>query len=209
MGCLRRALALVVLLVAGAVAWLYLGDDLRAAWRERFGPDAARLAGPELADVTMARIERLTETPGARLALSEEELQSLIDYRYRELIPPFLAEPTVGVESGRVRLGGRLSTAFIQDYVDLGEAAAFLPDTADVALRGHLIPAGPGRVGLAVDQVTAVRIPVPGKLVDRLLRAAGAGSDPELGADVIPVTLPEPLESAYVHGDSVVVTSRS
>ncbi len=209
MGCLRRVLALALLLAAGGVGYLYLQDDLRGWWDERFGVAHAQLDGPELADSTMARIARLSSSPGSRIALSEKELQSLIDHRYRDMVPPFLAAPRVGVSEGRVRLSGRVSTAFIEEYVDLGDAAAFLPDTADVALRGHLIPAERGRVGLAVEQVTAARIPLPDRLVARLLRSAGAGSDPALGADVIPVTLPEPLESAYVHGDSVVLTARS
>lgn len=209
MGCLRRILALAVLLVAGAAAYLYFGDELRDLWDGRSATGTVELAGPELAAATMARIESLSEAPGTRIALSEQELQSLIDHRYREMVPSFLASPKVAVDGGRVRLSGRVSTAFIEEYVDLGDAAGFLPDTADVAMRGHLIPAERGRVGLAVDQVTAARIPLPDALVARLLRSAGAGSDPALGDDVIPVTLPEPLESAYVHGDSVILTSRS
>jgi hypothetical protein len=208
MGCLRRILALAVLVVAGALAYFYFGDELRGAWNERFGEEPRELAGPELAAATMARIEGLSETPGDRIALSGEQLQSLIDHRYEAMIPAFLASPSVGVDGGRVRVSGKVSTAFIEEYVDLGDAAGFLPDTADVTLRGHLIPADPGRVGLAVDRVTAARIPLPEALVARLLRSAGAGSDPDLGENVIPVTLPEPLESAYIHGDSIVLTSR-
>jgi hypothetical protein len=208
MGCLRRVASLVVLLVVAGAVWLYWGDDIRAAFDGRRGGDERALAGPELADATMRRIAGLAETPGGRIALSEAELQSLVDHEYRAMIPSFLASPRVGVDDNAVRLSGRVSTAFIEEYVDLGDAAAFLPDTADVAVRGHLIPADAGRVGLAVERVSAARIPLPDALVGRLLRSAGAGSDPALGDDVIPINLPEPLESAYVHGDSVVLTAR-
>ncbi len=208
MGCLRRIVSLVALVVVGAAVWLYFGDDIRAFWDERTGPAAPALTGAELSDATMGRIAALRETPGDRLALSEAELQSLVDHEYAAFIPAFLASPTVGVDGGRLRLSGRASTDFIQEYVDLGDAAAFLPDTADVAVRGHLIPAEPGRVGLAVDQVSVARIPVPDALMGRLLRTGGAGSDPSLGERVIPIGLPEPLASAYVHGDSVVFTAR-
>lgn len=208
MGCLRRVVGLVALVVAGAAVWLYFGDDLRAFWDERTGSAAPALTGAELSDHTMERIAALRATPGDRLALSETELQSLVDHEYAAFIPAFLASPRVGVNDGRVRLSGRVSTDFIRERVDLGDAAGFLPDTAEVAVRGHLIPSGQGRVGLAVDQVTAARIPVPEALVGRLLRTAGAGSDPSLGERVIPIGLPEPLASAYVHGDSVVFTAR-
>ncbi|HSM37359.1 MAG TPA: hypothetical protein VK837_13240 [Longimicrobiales bacterium] len=208
MGCLRRVASLVVLLVVAGAVWLYWGDDIGAALDGRRGGGEPALAGPELADATMRRIAELAETPGARIALSEAELQSLIDHEYRAMIPAFLASPRVGVNDNTVRLSGRVSTAFIEEYVDLGDAAAFLPDTADVAVRGHLIPAEAGRVGLSVEQVSAARIPLPDALVGRLLRSAGAGSDAALGDDVIPINLPEPLESAYVHGDSVVLTAR-
>ena len=209
MGCLRRIASLVVLLVVAGAVWLYWGDDIQAAIDGRGGGDRPALAGPELADATMRRIAELAETPGGRIALSEAELQSLVDHEYRAMIPAFLASPRVRVDDNTVRLSGRVSTAFIEEYVDLGDAAAFLPDTADVAVRGHLIPAESGRVGLSVEQVSAARIPLPDALVGRLLRSAGAGSDAALGDDVIPISLPEPLESAYVHGDSVVLTARN
>ncbi|MEN8376087.1 MAG: hypothetical protein ABFS34_11615 [Gemmatimonadota bacterium] len=208
-GCLRRILTLAVLIVAGAVAYLYFGGDVRGMWEQRFGGAAPELDGPALAAQTMARIEALSAEAEGRLALSDLELQSLIDHEYADVFPGFVASPTVDVADGRVRLGGRVATEFVREYVDLGDAAAFLPDTADVSVRGHLIPAGDGRVGLAVDQITAARIPLPDALVGRLLRSVGAGVDPELGGDVIPVALPEPLQSAYVHGDSLVLTGRS
>jgi hypothetical protein len=208
LGCLRRVVSLVVLLVVAAVVWLYWGDDIRDAVGARRAADTPALAGPELSDATMVRIASLAETPGGRIALSEAEVQSLIDHEYATMIPAFLGSPTVRIRDNTVRLSGRVSTAFIEEYVDLGDAAAFLPDTAEVAVRGHLIPADPGRVGLAVEQVTAARIPVPDALVGRLLRAGGAGADPTLGGDVIPIRLPDPLASAYVHGDSVVLSAR-
>ena len=187
---------------------MYFQDDLRELWNDRVAGEEPALSGQELSDATMERIRALADTPDGRLALSERELQALLDYEYASSVPTFLTSPGVDVDDGSVRLSGRVSTDFIREYVDLGDAAGFLPDTVEVAMRGHLIPAESGRAGLAVEDVSAARIPVPDRLMRGLLRSVGAGSDPSLGADVVPLPLPEPLESAYVHGDSVVLTTR-
>jgi hypothetical protein len=102
LGCLRRVVSLVVLLVVAAVVWLYWGDDIRDAVGARRAADTPALAGPELSDATMVRIASLAETPGGRIALSEAEVQSLIDHEYATMIPAFLGSPTVRIRDNTV-----------------------------------------------------------------------------------------------------------
>jgi hypothetical protein len=87
---------------------------------------------------------------------------------------------------------------------ELGEAAAFLPDTTEVGVTGQLLPLRAGRVALAVDQVRAARIPLPKRLVPGALRKLGRKAEPGLPADALALPLPPGVDAAYVRGDSLV-----
>jgi hypothetical protein len=209
-GCLRRLLALAVLVALVALAWYYR-DDLRSAWqRARGGHEGAEaVVSPELAEIAESKLRTLAsaESP-ARVTLTEAEVQSLLTYRIGGVLPPAVQSPTVALADGRVHLGARVATAAFPSVRGLDEILAFLPDTAEVRARGQLIPVDEERAALEVEEITIARVPVPRRLVPELLERLRppqtAGGSPT--ALVFP--LPEGASAAFIHGDSLVLLGR-
>lgn len=208
-GCLRRIVSLVILLVVVAVAWLYR-DRIRDRWREFRGQSVEQVApSPELAELTAARIDSLDAGQLDRLALGQAELQSLLQYRYQGVLPAFVDSAKVELDGDQLRLRGRVPVDKLPSVGELGEAASFLPDTSEVMLEGKLLPLDSGRVAIAVDQVTAARIPLPKRLVPGALRRLGRNPEPGLAEDAIAIRIPFGAAAAYVRNDSLVLLRRA
>ena len=92
---------------------------------------------------------------------------------------------------------------------EIGDAAAFLPDTAEVALTGRLLPLDEGRVALSIQEVKAARIPLPQRLVPRALQRLGRRDEPGLPRNALALPLPKGASSAYLDSDSLVLIGRS
>lgn len=208
-GCFRRILTLVILLVLLAAAWFYR-DRLRQAWREFRGEREEVLQPtPELAELAAARMDSLERGQLDRIALGEVELQSLLLYRFEGLLPAFVDSPTVELEGDRLQLRGRVPVDRLPSVGELGDAAAFLPDTSELTLTGKLLPLDSGRVAIAVDQVTAARIPLPKRLFPGALRRLGRVGEPGLPDDAVALHLPFGASSAYIRNDSLVLLRRA
>jgi hypothetical protein len=199
----RRLLGTILLLAAAVAAFWLFRDPLMERFRGRaVDPDVPSEA---LAERAEAKLEALAAGAEARVALGGAELQSLLQYRYAGFLPDFLAAPELSVAGDRVRVQARVPTDRLPRLAELGPVAAFLPDTADLVLRGQVVPLPGGGAALAVDDVTAARIPLPrrfiGPALDRLGRRDQAGLPP----DAIPLPLPPGAASMYVRGDSLVL----
>ena len=204
-GCLRRILTLALLLVLLAAAWLYR-DRLREAWHAFRGTQPeVLLPTPELAERAAARLDSLERGQLDRIALSEVELQSLLQYRVAGLLPAFVDRPTVELEGDRLRLRGHVPVDKLPSVGELGDASAFLPDTSELTITGKLLPLEGGRVAIAVDEVTAARIPLPRRLFPGALRRLGRTDEPGLPGDAVAVRLPFGASAAYVRNDSLVL----
>lgn len=205
MGCLIKKLIFLVLL-AGALVIAFLNRDrIRAVWQELRGSvTVEEQASPELADEASAKLTELRRGRRTNVALGEAELQSLLLYKYPQLLPAFVDSPRIRLEDGKIEVKGRIPVERLPQLNELGEAAAFLPDTTEVAVVGQLLPLSSGRVALAVDQVRAARIPLPKRLVSSALRKLGRKDEPGLPADALAVPLPPGVDAAYVRGDSIV-----
>jgi hypothetical protein len=202
-GCLRRVLGLVVVGVVLGVAWTER-DRLREQWDALgFGGPEEEAASPELAERAEARLQELEDGGRTSVGLGQAEVQSLLLYRHAGLLPVFVDSPTVELDGDRMRVRARVPAARLPSVGELGEAAAFLPDTTDVELVGTLLPLGDGRAALAVDQVSVARIPLPARLVPAVLRRLGRADEPGLPADGMAVPLPPGARSAYIRRDTL------
>ncbi|HSG64688.1 MAG TPA: hypothetical protein VLD39_06795 [Gammaproteobacteria bacterium] len=207
---------LVVVLVLGAVAWYRpeardllrsLGDRwtvLRkdGAAAQELGPAASA----ELADQAQRKLDRVQSGNGHE-SFTTAELQSLLQFRYRQLLPEYVGSPRVTLEGDHIAIRLRVPIERLPRVSDFGEILALLPDTTDLDIRGTLLPSDEGHVAFAVDAVSAQRIPLPRRLVPSALELLGRQDRPGLPEDAIVVPLPSGARSAYVRGDSLVLLS--
>jgi hypothetical protein len=203
---------LAVLVVTIGAAWYYR-DRLIPVWheaRERIGL-ATATRGPEpseiLADQAARKLETLSSGETDRVSFSGIELQSLLQYRYRQLLPAFVDSPRIDIDDSRVRLRMRIPVDRIPRGPEFEDIAPFLPDTADLAIQGQLIPAGDGTIAFAVDDLSAHRIPLPSRMVPGALTMLGRADAPGLPRDAIAIPLPRGVRAAYLRSDSLILLS--
>lgn len=207
-GCLSRMLGLVLLGVLVGLAWVER-DRLREHWDALgLGGEEAEVASPALAERAEARLLELKDGTRTSIALGQAELQSLLRYRHAGLLPAYVDSPTVELDQGRLRLRARMPVDRLPSVGELGEVASFLPDTTEVVLTGTLLPLEDGRVALAVDEISAARIPLPARLIPAILRRLGRADEPGLPADALSLPLPPGAVSAYIRADSLFLLAR-
>lgn len=202
-GCVRRLFTLLLVIGAVALAW-YQRDRILAVWRSFTADEAGvQVPSPELADSAQAKLASLLRH-GERVALSQAEVQSLVQFRVASYLPKYIVAPEVTLERDRIRVQARVPTAEFPRMEELADAIGFLPDTTLVGITGKLIPLTGPRVGLAVDEVTAARVPLPRGLIPTVLRRLGRTDEPGLPPDAVALPLPAGASTAYVRGDSVI-----
>jgi hypothetical protein len=216
-----RRLFLLVLFVVGFAAAYVLRPEVRdvvASARERWavlrkapadstGEDRAA-ASAEIAARAKSRLESLGKGTVRVVSFTDAELQSLLEFEYRQLLPAFVDSPRISLDGDHLRLRVRMPVERLPGVAELGEIAALLPDTTNLDVRGTILPGGEGHVAFAVDGVSAQRIPLPKRIVPSLLTALGREDKPGLPADAIDVPLPKGVRAAYVRGDSLVLLAR-
>lgn len=210
-GCLKFIVALAVLAGVLVLGWLNR-DRLERVWRSArvdldtsagdsaVSPQAAERAQAKLTDLEMGREERI--------ALGEDELQSLIRYRYSQMLPLFVDTPQITLEDSLIRLRARVPVDELPRVNELGQMAALLPDTTEIAITGAVLPLDSGRVALAVEQMSAADIPLPRRLTPVLLAQLGRKDQPGVPENAIGVPLPPGAGGAYVERDSLVLVTR-
>lgn len=209
-GCIRRGMAVVIVLALLVAAWFFR-SDLLGLWQSLGGGDEAAQVSPSMAEGAERKLAALGSGVD-RVALTEPELQSLVRYRMAGSIPRFVLSPTVRLEDGGVRVQARVPTDEVRGLPGIpgsSELIDMLPDTTDVEARGHIIPLGPGRVALSVDEVSAAKIPLPERVIPTLLRGVGRVDEPGLSESALAVTLPSGASHAFVHRDSLIFLSRA
>lgn len=208
-GCVRRIVLLVLLLFLIAGVWLFR-DPLRTAWQDLRGePDVQEEPSAELAAEAELKLEALRDGSAGTATLSAVELESLILHRYRGVLPAFLDSPDVEIEGDQLLLRARVPIDKLPRVDGLAEAAAFLPDTTELAVAGKLLPLGQGRIALGVDEVSASRIPLPDRLIAAALSHIGRRDEAGLPADAIALPLPAGAGSAYIRNNRLVLVARS
>jgi hypothetical protein len=217
---MRRLFFLVLMIALAGAAWTNR-ERLRPFWEAaaarwqtlRADPAAADAtrdrATAELAQQAQSKLDAVRSGEQTQASFTTDELQSLLVYKYRQLLPAFVDSPNVALEGDRIRLRMRVPVDRLPSVNELGEVGALLPDTAELDVRGQLLPSAEGQLAFAVDAVSAHRIPLPRRLVPSALEMLGRRDSPGLPADAILVPLPKGARAAYVRGDSLVLLSQS
>jgi hypothetical protein len=201
-GCLGRTVLAVVVVIVLGVAWLYR-DDLSALW-DRL-PGRSVRPSPELAAQAEEKLAALGEGGGrTRVALAEDELQSLVEFRWAGFLPPDVVDPRVAVADGRMTLEGGVATARFARITELEEVIAFLPDTTELRAVTSFAPLDSEHVALSVHELGAAGIPVPDRLIPSVLGRFRGSSAPGLPPNALAIPLPPGIRGVYVLGDSLV-----
>src|SRR5688572_491716 len=206
---MKTLLFLLVLLGIGYAGWTQRDRVLTLLGREPVNAEEDALrASPALAQIAEAKLENLKDGQAQSVSLSQEELQSLLQFKYMQLLPAFVASPQIELDGDRIKVTGMVPVESLPGLGELGDAAAFLPDTTEVSITGTLLPLDGGRIAIGIDQVSAARIPLPDRLVPRVLQRLGRKDEPGLPRDALAVPLPPGVSAAYVRGDSLVLLAR-
>jgi hypothetical protein len=202
-GCL----SLLVVLAALAAAGWYFRDRIPWPWKPKHEePVAVSEAAARSAEEKLDRLRRGRDT----VHLSEIELTSLLRYRVQgQLADGALKQPEVHLSGDTVRLSARLSVDRLPDVPELRRVRSFLPDTADVDVRGRLRTVSNGRVALQVTKASFARFPIPHEWEGQLLKRLGKRDEPGMAQDEFPIRLPPGVSGARVEGGQLVLSPRN
>lgn len=210
LGCFRNLVLLIVLVAIAAGVYLYR-DRITAEWHRFRGdePKVVVVSPEELATRAERKVASLADgPPPSRVALSQQELQALLKTRFSGMVPSYLDSARVELEGDRIRLIGRIPTDRLPRVQGVGEVMGLLPDTTEITVTGQVIPLEGERAALAVDQVTAAKIPLPRRLVSEMLRRVRRPDGGALPPDALPLPLPKGVSGAYVRSDSLILLAR-
>ncbi len=216
---MRRLFLLVIVLVALGAAWIFQDDLMamrdRVRARVLHSEVGGGLATPAamqvpaiteaVADAAQKKLDRMQHGQSSRASFTTPELQSLLQFRYRQLLPAYIDSPRVKLSGDQVELRMRVPTQRLPQVQELQQLAAFLPDTADLNVTGAVLPSDEGHIAFAVNGVSAQHIPLPKRFVPAALEMLGREDKPGLPADAIVLPLPRGVRSAYVRADSLVL----
>lgn len=201
-GCIGRLLALAAIVALVGLAWVNR-HELGSIW-DRVTGGAAR-SSPELAARADGKLAALGADDGVdRVALDQDELQSLIQYRWTGFLPADVTDPRVAVSDGRMTLEGSVATARFDRIAELGDIVAFLPDTASLRAVASFVSLDSGHVGLEIHELGAAGIPVPRSLIPVVLERFRRSSVGGLGPNALAIPLPPGVRSVFIAGDSLV-----
>ena len=201
MGLLRNLLALIGVAAIGAGVWMYR-DKIPWAWKKNDA--AATEVSPAAAESAERKLERMRAS-GDTVHLTGTEFTSYLRYRFQDQLASQLDQPTVAFSGDTLLLQGRLPTERLPDTRELRAVRDFLPDTAEVRLRGNLRTLSPGRAALRIGSVSFAKVPVPRDVYPDALKRLGRADEPGLGADEYPFRLPPGVASARVEGGALVL----
>jgi hypothetical protein len=134
---------------------------------------------------------------------------SVLQYSLPGFVPQGITAPEVALRDGRVDVRARVAMEVFPDLPDLGGIVGILPDTLDVAFQASLTPFGNGKAALLVHRIEAARIPLPRRLIPQILDAMGRKDEPGLPLEAVAVPLPSGLGTAYILGDSLILSNGS
>jgi hypothetical protein len=196
-------IAMLLLLVALAVGWLYRTEVTRYVRGIVDPMSVARRTGapsPQALDQAVHKIEGMTTQRGDSVLLSASELASLLSRQGNLLGVAGIDSLTVELGDRRVRVRTMIDTdALPRRYVDL------IPGTPEryeeVIAEGPLTPARPGVAEWQLERVIVRGLPLPSEVVARVIgRVTGQASDGRLT-----LRLPAGVEGFRVRPEGVAI----
>lgn len=205
-GRLRRLVLLAIVTSGGVLAWQNR-NEIEAAWNEFLAwRSPPQHPSPELAEAAHAKLAALSAAQDAsRVSLSQAEVQSLVLYRVAAVLPPFVVAPEIELHGDRLRIQAQVPTDRLPWTEGAREVQELMPDTATVTATAQLIPLDGERVGLALDELTAARVPLPRAMIPMVLKQLGRDDEPGLPPDALALPLPAGAAGAYVRRDRLVL----
>ena len=206
LGTLRSVLLLITVGLAAVGAWL--------AWPRAAPPTDAEgspraAPTPALAQQTLDRFEQFRVGPaGGTLALGDAEITSVLRFALPGGLPPGVSDPEVRLAGSRVTLSARVAIRAFAELPALNPVIGLLPDTVPVRLEGVLRQFAEQSLVFRVDQLEAVDIPLPERLIPEVLSALGHTERGGLPGNTLRVPLPAGIGSVYVECDSLVLLGR-
>lgn len=165
-------------------------------------------ASPELAQRTVEKVEAFRRSgESAEMALGQAEVASVLEYSAPGVLPRGISPPDVELRDGRVRLSTRVAISALPPMPELERVLGILPDTVPVEIDGSLMPFGDTEAALVVHRIQASGIPLPRRLIPRLLETLGRTDRTALPPDALIVPLPGGLRSAYILSDSLILVA--
>ncbi len=211
--CLGRLIILALLLGAAYAGWRW-GPLVFPRLQEWLGsPETVRpvdvpAPSAELADSVLEMVQGLQGGVGGhRLALGGREITSVLRYSVPGFVPEGVRDPEVSFHEARVHLRAKVALGAFPDLPDLGAVLGLLPDTVSVEFQASLLPFGTETAALVVHHIEANRIPLPRRVIPDILRAMGRRDHPGLPPEALVVPLPTGLTSAYIHTDSLILST--
>jgi hypothetical protein len=215
-GCLRTclgALALGALVTGIAYAGWRWGPAVFPRLEQALGVDSSRAAGdpdlsPGLAEENLDRFEafRAGES-GERIRFRGDELSSVLRYSLPGILPPGVEEPLVSLEEGRIELRARVAIGGFPELASLEEIAGLFPDTVTIRMTGAVLSFGDAEVAIHFRRVEAARIPLPARLIPRILTALGRADREGLPPEALAFPLPRGVASAFIDSDRLVLVA--
>ena len=201
-GVAGKLVLLVLLAVVAGGAWFFRGL-IPGPWQR--SPVVTEVS-EEGAVAAEAKLERLREE-GDTVRLSGVEFTSYMRYRMAARFTRDVELPTVTFAGDQVKVAGRLPKDRIPpaQLSQLGAAADFVPDTADVGVDGTLRMLAPGRAALKVQSASFARIPIPRERFLPVLDRIGGMDEPGLERDEVAFQLPPGVGAARVENGELVL----
>jgi hypothetical protein len=196
---MRTLLVLIAVAALAAGAWLFR-DMIPGLARER----EAVVVSPEAAEQAEKKLERMRAS-GDTIHLNGVEFTSYLRYRAPLQIADQLESAQVDFAGEGVTFSGRLPKDRLPDTRQVRAIGSFLPDTADVEVKGALRTLSPGRAALRVDGVSFAKLPVPADVYADALKSLGRRDEPGLGANEYAFPLPPGVGSARVEAGQLVL----
>lgn len=197
---MRNLLALI-----GLGALLFVGfkfrDRIPGPWQKK---EVAMQVSPEAAQSAEDKLARMRSS-GDTVHLNSVEFTSYLRYRFKDQFTDQLDAPTVQFNGDTLTLNGRFPTDRLPDTRETRTLREFLPDTADVRVRGQLRTLGTGRGAIRIENVSVAKVPVPREVYINALKRAGAPTTPGMGSDEYPFALPPGVGSARVEGGELIL----
>jgi len=192
---------LTVFLVLAIAAWFYR-DEIRE-WVDTRNEIVMSEPSPELAIRAEEKIQDVIDGEGDReTRLTEVELQSYVQYRLVERLPPGVYEPAVDVRDSTIAVSARLDLR----RLELAGSAAenlrrMIGDSALVT--GEIYPTleGPGRGRAEILSLQAGMFPVPPMLIGMGIQQLGL----ENQGNAVLITLPEDVIGFRVEDEEVIL----